>query len=295
MVEEIAFECIGDRRFARSGQSGQKQCGRALSEASLPLLRLDRTGRLLQRGVFGFPLPGGFFGGPALHDHAGTDRRIGDSIDHDERPGRSVPAVVVESDRLIETDGAPPDLIQFQTRCRRAMERIDVDAVPESADRSRSHRRAMFEPIGLSRDHRIFVHPDHDRLERVTDFGQVSRPNDHVASADVDFIFECQGDRLWRESLFEFPIHRHDAADAGSFARGKHHHFFAFADDARRDGPAVASEIEVRAVDELNGKSEVFEVAIRADIDRFEEMHQRRPLVPRHVRTGLDDVVPLER
>ena len=125
--------------------------------------------------------------------------------------------------------------------------------------------------------------------------GHISGPDQHVAAADVDFIFQRQRDRQRRKRFFQFAVEGHDRLDAAGLARRQGHHFVALADDARGDRAAEAAEVEVRPVDVLHRKAKVLQVAVRADVDRFQEVHQRAALVPRHVRTRVDDVVALQR
>ena len=76
--------------------------------------------------------------------------------------------------------------------------------------------------------------------------------------------------------------------------RRQRHHLVACADDPRSDRAGEAAEVEVRPEDQLHREAEVLQVAIGADVHRFQERHQRAAGVPRHVGAVGDDVVPLE-
>src|SRR4029078_10305094 len=65
-------------------------------------------------------------------------------------------------------------------------------------------------------------------------------------------------------------------------------------DSLSRKRAAEAAEIEIRPQHVLHRKSKVFQVAVGADVDRFQKVHQRGPVVPRHFRALADDVVAFQ-
>ena len=67
------------------------------------------------------------------------------------------------------------------------------------------------------------------------------------------------------------------------------------ADDPARDGAAVAAEPRIGPVHALHRHAEAAETTVGRDVDVLQQVHQRRALVPRHVRGLLDDVVAVLR
>ena len=97
------------------------------------------------------------------------------------------------------------------------------------------------------------------------------------------------------KGFVEFPVVSHDGFDLGRLLARQHHDLFAFADDAGSDGAAETAEVEIGSVDELHRHAKVLQVAIAADVNRFQEVHQRAAVVPRHGFAAFDDVVSVER
>ena len=114
----------------------------------------------------------------------------------------------------------------------------------------------------------------------------------HVAAADVDLVFQSQGDGLRRDGLFHLALESVNGPDAAGLARGEGHDLVAGTDDAGGHAAAVAAEVGVRAVHVLDGEPEVDQVHVGRDVRVFQQVHQRAAGVPRHVRAFGHDVVP---
>ena len=231
----------------------------------------------------------------AVDDHARRDRGACEPIDHDEAAGRAVTAVGVVGDGARQRDGAAADLVERKRRGGLAVERVDVDAVAERTHRAGDDLARLLEEVLPARHQRLLGHPDDHRLEPLVDLRYVARTHEHVAAARIDFVLEGQRDRLVGEGLVEFAIERDDRLHAALLARGERHHLVPTADDARGDRAREAAVVEVGPEHQLHWKAEVLEVAVGADVDRFQERHQRAAGVPRHVRAVGHDVVALER
>ena len=153
----------------------------------------------------------------------------------------------------------------------------------------------MLDVILLAGHERFVGHPDDRGIERIGHRRHIVGPDEHVAAADVDFVFERERDRHRREGFVDFAVVGDDRLHAARLARGERHHRLALADAARGNRAAEAAEVEVRAVHELHGIAEVDEVAVRRDVHVLQVVHQRRTFVPRHVVAVIDEVVALER
>ena len=109
-----------------------------------------------------------------------------------------------------------------------------------------------FSQYGRPGQHRLVGHPHDDRLELVGHAGQVVRPRDDVAAADVDLVGERERDRLAGDRMVEVAIHRDDARDGALATRGQHADAVALPHHAAGDRAGEAAEIEVRPVDPLH-------------------------------------------
>src|SRR5207237_8822066 len=91
---------------------------------------------------------------------------------------------------------------------------------------------------------------------------QIAGADEHVAAADVDLVFERERDRLRGECFFQVAVEGDDRLHAARFSRGQGHDLVATANDARGKRAREAAEIEIGPQDVLNGKPQVFEVAV---------------------------------
>ena len=94
--------------------------------------------------------------------------------------------------------------------------------------------------------------------------------------------------------LAEVAIEGDDARDDGLPARGQYAHDVAWAHASTEQAPAVATEVEVRAIDPLHGHAQR-PLAARGDLDVFEVREQGRPRVPGRVRARLGEIVAMQR
>ena len=157
-------------------------------------------------------------------------------------------------------------------------------------------QRADLQQVGAAGEHRLFGHPDDGALELVGDLRGRSGRGDHVAARDVDLVGERQGDRLPGDGDRQVAAGGDDAGDAALPARRLGADRVARLDHAARDRSGEAAEVEVGAIDPLHRHPEHFLLpAGLVELDRFEEGHQRRAVVPRRVRARDEHVVAAQR
>ena len=127
-------------------------------------------------------------------------------------------------------------------------------------------------------------------------------PDQHRTAADVDVVLQHEGDGLRAERLLHRPVEGPDLLHRGREAGGECDDFLPDAHDAARNLPAETAEIMERGVggvigpvDPLHGQAKPVKIPIARDVNRLEMTEQRRADIPRSVRRGLDDVVPVER
>ena len=131
--------------------------------------------------------------------------------------------------------------------------------------------------------------------------GKVLRVHDHVAPADIEVMFEYQGDGLGAEGLLQRAVQGPDLLDRGTEAAWEHHDFLADPDDSARDLPTEAAEVMesmvgrvVGSVYPLDRHPEVGKVPVASDMDGLEVAEKRRSRVPRGMLGSGDDVVAVE-
>ena len=171
------------------------------------------------------------FAGFAIHNHARTDRYVGDSINDDERSGRTVASIAIDCQWLTERNGNATDLVQFQRRRRLAVHRVDVDLVSQSRDRTGNRARRLLEQILLTRLHRVVRHPDDHRVEFLLELRHVPRLDDHIAPTAIDLVFQRQRDRHRCVRFFDVAVVRHDLFDFTLLSRRQGHDLVADSND----------------------------------------------------------------
>ncbi len=82
-----------------------------------------------------------------------------------------------------------------------------------------------------------------------------------------------------------------DARHLRGFARSRDDDFIAGADGPARDRAGEAAKIEMRPVDPLHGEAKRLAALVFLDIDLFEKVEQRRPLVPGRIGAPRRDIV----
>ncbi len=122
----------------------------------------------------------------------------------------------------------------------------------------------------------------------------VRRRNQHIAAADIDFIFQAKRDRHRRESATKLSVVGHDRFHAAGAATRQHRDRVARFHDPGSNLAGIATEVQVRPHYILHGKTEFRKVAIARDVYRLKVVEQARTFKPRHVPALCDDVVAVE-
>ncbi len=206
-------------------------------------------------------------------------------------PGVAVLGVGVEGDRLVERQVAHADLVQGQRLCGQVLERVDVDLVLGLGDGRRGLLRADLDPVRAAREHRVVAHPDDGRLELVGHTRRGIGAREHVAAAGVDLVFERDGHGLTGDRARKVPAHGDHAGDAAFARRREDPHLVTGGDRAAHDRACEAAEVQVRAVDPLHRQPERRMRHVVLDRNSLEVTHQRRPVIPGHLRASILDVV----
>ena len=176
--------------------------------------------------------------------------------------------------------------------------RGDLDAVVDGADGGADGAGGVFGEVGSAGGEGVFVHPDDHGAEvgGAVGFGGGGVGGDeHFAAGEVDLVGEFYGDGLGVGGGGKIAVPGDDALDGGGFAGGEGHDSVAGAEDAAGDLAGEAAEVEVGALDELDGEAEGLGVGVGGrEGDGFEEVEEGGAVVPGHVGAGSDNVVAFE-
>src|SRR5690606_39034517 len=186
-------------------------------------------------------------------------------------------------------------LVELQAARRPLLQGVHIYRVVDAGDGTRHIAGRALDVVFLARQHRLFAHPYQHRVEAVGNARQVVGMHQHVATGDVDLVFQGQGDGFARRGLLQLAVEGDNGLDAAALARWQDSDFIALAHDAAGQSAGKATEVQVRPVDVLYREAQVVEVAVAGDLDAFENFHQRLALVPGRALAAVDHVVALER
>ena len=165
----------------------------------------------------------------------------------------------------------------------------------DSRHRAGDRARRLLDQVLPAGQQRCLGHPDQVRVETRIERRLLPGPDQHVATTDVDLVFECDGDRLRWEGFFQFAVVSDDGLDPAAFPRRQREHGVALSQDAGGQRTAETTEIQVWPIDPLHREPEVVEVLVVGDLDAIQQFHQRRTVEPGGPFAAPDDVVALQR
>ena len=84
----------------------------------------------------------------------------------------------------------PSDLIQAQRFGLFAVQGIDINAIVDLIDKGAHAAGRMLQHIRGGRVERLFAHPAEGAFQLVVHMGRVVAPDNHIAPANVDLIFQ---------------------------------------------------------------------------------------------------------
>ena len=282
---QLLFHDIGDGRFARTRQAGEPD-----DAGLLVLLR----GMGVAVHIDGLPMHV-LAAAQGEMDHPRRDRRIGHAVDQDETAQIRVGGIGFERDRAVGRDVHHPDRVQPQCFRGQMLQRVDVHLVFRLGHGGGDGLGAQLQQIGAARQHLGIRHPDQRRLELVGDLAGLVGLRDHVAARTVDLVLEGQGDGLTRDGQIQIAVMGDDGFDPRGLARGQHPDRIARTHAAGADLAGKAAEIQIGTVHPLHRHAEGIILHGGIAQRRFFQMaQQRRPLIPRHMRAFLDDIVALQ-
>ncbi len=174
------------------------------------------------------------------------------------------------------------------------VERVDIHAMMDRGDGRIGHTGRRLQRVLTGMTQRFVGHPNEHGVDVMRPMGLSAWRDEKVSAADVDLVLKRQGDRPPGPRDVEVAIHGDDASDVRRDTGGKSHDSITGPDDARRNRACEATEIEVGAGDQLDGKPEAVNVDTGLHIDRLEVFHHRRSAEPGQVLGPLDHVVPEE-
>lgn len=129
-------------------------------------------------------------------DHASGDGVVGEFVDEDDASGDTVGAVGIEEERLGGAELKACNVIEADFEIVfDFVEGVDVDLIADFADNGFDFPGGVTEDVfATGLEFFLGIKPtDHD-LEVLADGRLVMRFGEHVAAADIDFIFERDGD-----------------------------------------------------------------------------------------------------
>ena len=170
---------------------------------------------------------------------------------------------------------------------------VYVDAVADGIHRRADRLRCMFEQISVADLKLPLVHPHQTRIQAAHHMRLMRRRNQHIAAADIDFVFQAKRDGHRRESATKLSLVGHDRLHTAGAAARQNCDWVTRFDDPGSNLAGIAAEVQVRPHNILHGKTEFCKVAVACDVHRLEVMEQARAFKPRHVPLFATTLSPL--
>ena len=230
-----------------------------------------------------------------FQNHPRTNRVVRQPINQNERAGTGIGFIRIIRDRLIEAEQHMADFIHRQFGGRPFFQGVDIDGIPQLGDFSGDLACGLFDGVGFAGDERLLRHPDHHRLDLLADVRHVIGMHQHVATADIDLIVQCDRDGHRRKRLLQLPIISDDRCDTTFFAARKRHHLIALVQNARGNGACESAKIKIGPKHILHGETHLGQIAIGCDMHGFQVTQQRPAFIPGHGRALIDDIIALQR
>src|SRR5690606_40436439 len=185
------------------------------------------------------------------NDHARANGAVGEPINDDECAGGAVLCVTIQSDGRVQADPHLTDLVELQAARRPLLQGVHIYRVVDTCDGTRHIAGRTLDVVFLARQHRLFAHPYQHRVEAVGNARQVVGMHQHVATGDVDLVFQGQRDGFALRGLLQLAVQGDDALDAAALARRHDSDLIALAHDTAGQSAGKTSEVQVWRVDIL--------------------------------------------
>ena len=226
-----------------------------------------------------------------MGDHAGRRSLVGLAVDEDEGAGHAIGLVGVEGDRRRRRDIAEADLVELQALCSELVVGVDVDAMLELGHLRRHGSRADLHQIRAARQHRVGAHPDEMRGELIGDLRAAGGMRKHVATRDVDLVFERQRHGVAGFRGLPLLVSDKYGFDSSPLARPGDNDRLAARHSPAWNRAHEAAKIEVRPIDPLYRQAEGGAPAVLVDLDGFELLQEMAALIPGRPLAHRRDIV----
>ena len=175
-------------------------------------------------------------------------------------------------------------------------ERVHVDPVAHLLHARANGARGVLQQVNFVQVERIGVHPDERGLKFRADAGAVVFVDQHVAAADVDFVFEGDVDRSARAGFFQFFLESDDRFDSGLHVpKAGRRRSLPARSTPEATCPAKPRKVASGRITYCTGKRSGPAAALSLTRKCLEIFEQRRPLEPGRARAAPNDVVAFER
>jgi hypothetical protein len=161
------------------------------------------------------------------HDHAGSHGTIGQAINDNEATGGAIVRIAIQRNGGIQGHLYQADLVQLQAAGRPLLQRVHVNTMHNLRNRTGYVAGRPLDIVFLAWQQGLFGHPHQHGFEAVADQRPIVGMHQHVATGNVDLVFQGQGDGLAWPRLLQLALVGHDRLDLAALARRQGNHFVA--------------------------------------------------------------------
>ncbi len=166
---------------------------------------------------------------------------------------------------------------------------VSVDSMPNCCNAAGNRLRSNPQDVIASESERLPVHPDHISGKLVGQLRSVVRSRQNVATTDIDFVFQRNGNRILGFGGDKVAIVGHDPLDARGPPRRSDNDLVSCRDPRHR--PGIAPKIRVWPIYPLDRRAESLACGAGLDVNALQMLEQAGTMIPVGMSGAVHDVV----
>ena len=120
--------------------------------------------------------------------------------------------------------------------------------------------------------HWLLIHPYQHCFKVTVNNRQVIGMYQHFTTGYINFIFQCQCNRLWRESIVQLTVISHDTLHFGRLSWRQRHYRIPLTNNTRSHLTTKTSKIQIRTQHILHRETKILQIMVIVNMNSFKEI-----------------------